>query len=207
MMIDWQKIKREVQYFVAALVSVVILLGISLYYHQQHEAEWQQNKRKLIQTKIKYKQSKDREKLLAEYEKKFNELKDSGIYGEEQRIHWIETIQKSTEERRIPSVKFNINQRVKLNRDNLQESLEGIDIHLSKMKLEFELLHEGDLFGLFQDLDREANGLHMVNNCYIKNNTRELSVLESNTRSNFVGHCELLWFTLDEEQHEEEDDS
>ena len=207
-MIDWMKIKNEVRYFVIALVSCFILLAISLYYHQAREAEWRAAKHALVQQKVKYQQARDQVKLLEEYENQFDKIKAEGVFGEEQRIQWIETIQTSADSRKIPNVKFNIDQQNKLDKSSLDD-LTGVDIYLSRMNLDFQLLHEGDLFGLLQDLDRNARGLNTVNKCQIKNNFSELnSVVDSQTLANFSGYCELYWFTLDEERSEQtEEDS
>lgn len=203
MMIDWMKIKTEVRYFVVALVSCALMLAISLYYHQQRDASWQAAKRNLTQQKIKYQQARDRVSLLQAYENHFNKLKSQGVYGEEQRIQWIETIQSSADKHRIPSVKFNIDQQSKLDKDGLVD-LSGIDVYQSKMNLDFHLLHEGDLFALLSDLDRHAHGLNTVNKCVVKNNFSELnSVVDSPSLANFSGFCELYWYTLDEEREDD----
>ena len=200
-MIEWMKIKKEIQYFVAAILTCLILLLVSSYYHRSYEVDWQTENRHLIQNKVKYQQSKDRVKLLEEYENQFNKLKDKGIYGEEQRIHWIETIQSSTEKRKIPSVKFEIAEQIKLDRNNMDGDFSSVDIYFSKMNIDFKLLHEGDLFGLLQDLDNHAHGLNAVSQCHIRNNFSELtSVIDSNSFANFSGNCQLYWFTMDEEK-------
>lgn len=206
---EWMKIKRQVQYFIVALIVSALLVGVGLYYHQQYEEKWKRSKYTLVQAKARYQQALDREQLLSAYESQFEQLERRGIYGDEHRIQWIETIQKSTEQRRIPSVKFDISRRTAVDRDNIQLELDDLEIYASKMKLDFQLLHEGDLFGLLKDLNSRAEGLSLISNCRIKNNFRSMDVLDNNSRFNFIGECELLWLTLDEQnqQGDMEDDS
>lgn len=207
MKIEWQKIRRELQYFLIALSACLILVIISLYYHNRYYSDWQKQKRQLTQASIRYQQSLDRKALLEAYESSFESLKKHGVFGDEQRVQWIETIQASSEKRGIPSVKFDISRRSKLDKGDLEQDVTGIDIYASRMKLEFELLHEGDLFNLFSDMDDRAHGLNMANRCRINNSTRGESVLENRSAFNFTGECQLIWFSFDEERAEQEDDN
>lgn len=204
-MIDWMVLKKEIQIFLIVLLSVILVVGFVSFFHNNELRQWEKAKRDLVQARVKYNQAKDKQKLIGLYRKEFADYKSKGIYGDEQRINWVETIQHVADEHRIPSVKVNIRQRIKLDMSEYPDMANGIDIYASTMTLDFELVHEGDLFTLLKDLDNKGLGLYGIKSCNIKNNFKDLnSVVDSRTAANFSGECELTWYTIEKESFQDE---
>lgn len=192
-MIDWQRLKTEVRIFIAALVFALVLVGSLLYFNVQSTDHWQQANNQLRQASMRYKVASDQKLLLAKYQQRFNVLTGRHIVGNEQRIDWVETIQASSKRHMIPSVRFSLDQRTTA---ALPDDIGNMTVYVSKMRLEMNLLHEGDLFNLFDDLDTRANGLYAVTSCSLKQESRLATVDALGNRLN--GNCELNWYTMGE---------
>lgn len=192
-MIDWQRLKRQVRFFIAAVVFALLLVGTLLYLNQETGSHWQQSNNQLRQATMRYKLASDQKLLLTKYQQRFNALKKQNIVGDEQRIDWVETIQSSSKRHLIPSVKFTLDQRTPA---TLPDDVSNIAVYVSRMRLDMNLLHEGDLFDLFADLDARANGLYGISKCNLKQETTNKSadVLTNRLDSN----CELYWYTMGE---------
>ena len=132
-MIDWMALKKEVQLFLVVLLTVILVVGFISYIHDTELRQWEKGKRELTQARVKYNQAKDKQKLISLYKKEFSEYKGKGIFGDEQRINWVETIQHVADIHKIPSVKVNINQRKKLDLSEYPDLVNGIDVYVSSM--------------------------------------------------------------------------
>ena len=192
-MINWQKLKREVRIFIAALVFALLLAGSLLFLNLQAADQWQQSKNQLLQATQRFHTASDQKLILAQYQKRFQALKNQQVFGDEQRIGWIETIQTSSNQHAIPSVKFSLDQRTSA---TLPGDIAGIAVYVSTMRLELSLLHEGDLYHLFADLDEQAKGLYGVKDCALKHATKENA--NNGFGSSLTGTCVLNWYTLGE---------
>jgi hypothetical protein len=192
-MIDWQKIKREVHIFIGALLFALLLAGVLLYLHQQTFSEWQQATNQVRQASLRYETASNQKLLLEQYQQRFNALKNSNVLGEEQRIDWVETIQASSTRHAIPSVKFSLEQRTTA---TLPDDVTGMTVYLSKMHLDMNLLHEGDLYNLFADLDSSARGKYGIKNCSLKREGTQTS--DNVISSSLNGTCDLYWYTMNE---------
>jgi hypothetical protein len=201
-MIDWQKLKREVQIFIGALLFALLLAGALLFMHQQTHTHWQQAGNQQRQATMRYQTASNQKLLLEQYQQRFTTLKNSNVLGEEQRIDWVETIQASSTRHAIPSVKFSLDQRTTA---TLPDDVTGIAVYLSKMHLEMNLLHEGDLYHLFADLDASAQGKYGIKSCALKREGQQTSdnVISSSLNST----CDLYWYTMGEVVEQQYDEN
>lgn len=201
-MIDWQKIKREVQIFIGALLFALLLSGVLLFMHLSTHTQWQQANNQRQQATLRFQTASDQKLLLAQYQQRFSALKASNVMGEEQRIDWVEAIQTSSTRHAIPSVKFNLDQRTAA---TLPEDITGMAVYVSKMRLEMNLLHEGDLYNLFADLDNSAQGLYGIKNCTLKHDATQTA--DNLTTGGLNGTCDLYWYTMGEEAEPQYDEN
>jgi hypothetical protein len=192
-MIDWQKLKREVQIFIAAVVFSLLLAGALLFMYLQAADHWKKSSNLLRQANLRYQIASDQKLLLALYQQRFTALKNRNVLGDEQRIDWVETIQSSSKQHIIPSVKFSLDQRMAA---TLPDDVTNIAVYVSKMRLDMNLLHEGDLYNLLADLDTRANGLYGISRCNLKQTARKN--VDDALSNNLNGICELNWYTMGE---------
>ena len=192
-MIDWKYLKREVRIFIAALLFALVLVGILLFLNQQTAAQWHKANLQLRQAESRLQTASNQKTILELYKQRFQALKNRNIFGDEQRLNWVETIQAASKRHAIPSVKFNLEHR---GIANLPADVTDLTVFASTMHLELKLLHEGDLYNLLADLDQNAQGLYAVNECALRY-----------TSSSLEGTCLLKWYTLSEVVEQQYDES
>jgi len=193
-------IKNLHKEFLSLIISLVIALLIIF----ASKSWWQTAYDEKTLAEINLKTAKDKyytginqKKLLAQFEDRYQHLKNSGIVGNESRLNWVDTIEKITTRQKIPYLKYNIDKRQTILSNQLTKQFPGIDLFKSTMTLQMQLLHEGDLYTIINSLHREAKGLFDIKSCTIvRNTTQTESLLNSSTNKNFSAKCELNWYTI-----------
>lgn len=84
-----------------------------------------------------------------------------------------------------------------LSSNEITQNYPGIQLSKSVMTLNMQLLHEGDLYTIINNLHNNAKGLFDIKSCAIvRNLSQSNSLAESETDKNFSAKCELNWYTL-----------
>ena len=94
----------------------------------------------------------------------YQRLKDLRILGEERRLEWVEALARIRAARELAEFRYQIE------RQKVLKTLPGkpaLDLRSSSMKVEFALLHEGDLLGFLEDLRASGNAYYSVRQCSI----------------------------------------
>lgn len=94
----------------------------------------------------------------------YERLKDLRILGEERRLEWVEALARIRAARELAEFRYQIE------RQKVLKTLPGkpaLDLRSSSMKVEFALLHEGDLLGFLEDLRASGNAYYSVRQCSI----------------------------------------
>jgi len=202
------------------IISVIIILcslalsGGSYWYYDQQVQKHGVSEQKLSQINAKLEVSKTRLSWLLKDKKIYDKLVADHIFGNEDRLGWIETIDNITKTEKIPYVKFTLKQQQRTELPFSQLSTTGIDIFKTLMELKFSLLDESDLFVLLNLLDRRAQGFFLIDSCelvtQIKNEAELLEPIDYKKpidtvrkeiyQHNIDGKCYLNWYTIDQEK-------
>lgn len=94
----------------------------------------------------------------------YQSLRDRGILGDERRLDWVEAIKTIKTERRLYDVKYSIEPRRPIDYPNLKQT-PGVELLMSRMRIETALLHEEDLLLLLADLKARIAPLVVVRSC------------------------------------------
>ncbi len=192
--------KELVIFLLCALLSLgFLLLAQSNWQHTSQQNQQAGNTLKV--EKQRYQNALERKRLLETYESRFHQLESNGTFGEEQRLKWVEAIESSARSQKIPYLKYTIDKRQQLDSPQLLRSYPDIDIFISPMQLEMQLLHEGDLLALLNTLQASTASLFDIQQCAITRNINShASVLDSGTDKNFSSRCTLNWYTIQKRQ-------
>ena len=95
----------------------------------------------------------------------YRQLAELNILGAERRLEWTESIARIRERHQIPGLRYQIAPRRPL--ASLQGKPGSVDSYASTMKIELDLLHEGDLLRFLEDLRAAGNAYYAVNRCAI----------------------------------------
>lgn len=177
--------------YIFLIVSVVSIALVLWSHNLATDSEQKQlsEKRAMRLWKNKIDSSKRSNDLISEYEKGYMQLVKNNVVGDENRLNWIESLQKIANVKGFPSVKYNISSQQKINDSKSMKKLKGLAVYRSEMAIDVEMLHEEDLFVLLNDLEKRAKGLFVVNSCNINRNNRKAG-------SGMRARCTLGWYTF-----------
>jgi len=192
-----KNLQKEISVFLLSVAVATTIIVVSHSVLETSEENKSNHNSTLIKVKQKYYTALDRKRLLEEFQTRYTQLQSAGIATQEERLNWIDTIESITKKYDIPFLKYKISKQTKLDSNNLSNRFPGIDIFKSTMTLETQLLHEGDLFTIINNLHQSAKGLFDIGECSItKNLSQKSSLLDKDTDKNFASICTLNWYTM-----------
>jgi len=193
-----QDIKKSLMTFVIILLSMISLVTASDVYRSNAS---EKNTRILAEMRSwnnKIEEANKNNQILVQHEDTFKKLKENFVIGNENRLSWVEVVQKVADSRKIASVKYDIASQVLLDKNTLSNEYTGIDVFKSVMSLEMKFIHEGDLFVMLNALRSEAKGLVSVDKCDVELINKDINdgIIGQNNTDNMRAYCELSWYTL-----------
>jgi hypothetical protein len=195
--IFFNAMKKEIAVFLLSIIIATAIIVISHSVLQTAIDNKNTQHASLVNTKQRYYTAIERRQLLEKFEARFITLQNAGIAGKEKRLNWVDTISAIAIDEKIPHLKYTIDKQEKIKSPNLKSRYPDIDIFKSTMTLNMQLLHEGDLYTIINNLDKSAKGLFDIQNCSIVRNTvQDTPLLEKATDKNFASVCVLNWYTM-----------
>ncbi|MTV41965.1 hypothetical protein [Duganella radicis] len=137
-----------------------------------------------------YAQVDNEKRDIRNFQRRFVELRQRGLIGDERRLEWLDAIRRAQAELKLPPLSYEIEPQQVV---QLEAPLDLGEYQLrgSRMHLHMELLHELDLFNFFQTL--RENSYVAVQDCSIK----RLGVVAGTPGASTLGaDCTLNWITL-----------
>ncbi len=194
---DWRRLRLPMLSLGLALVLIGLLVSFADRYRLENEQAMQTQQNMLNQARQKYQSSGIEKDTIVQYLPKYNELIYNGFVGEERRIEWIETLRQIHAQHKLFSIDYKI---------NLQEdykptflgNLGNFILHRSIMRLDLDMLHEGDLLTLLDELHAQPTPF-IVRDCELKRTTNAAINL-NNLSANLKASCEIDWLTLRDPQ-------
>ena len=137
----------------------------------------------------------ERRRLVDQYHRRYQALHEQGFVGLESRLDWIESLRTAAESLTLTHVSYVIEPQNDVVAP-VQSILHGEDIgiHVSRMGLEMELLHELDLLRLIDELQRTAPGLIKVDSCALEWQQERAAGLSGD--ANLSASCTLYIFSV-----------
>jgi hypothetical protein len=152
--------------------------------------------RKDIQNKLS--QARVEEQELRDKTGRFQALKTQGYIGPEMRLDWIETIARIKASRRIPKLDYDFAPQRPVDAALLPGGAlaGGFEIMSSQMQLRLQLLHEGELLALLDEIRSTVPAMVQVRSCAIERLAP--SVTDRGHNAQLKADCTLEWITLRE---------
>ncbi|MFT5132223.1 MAG: hypothetical protein ACI9SC_000688 [Gammaproteobacteria bacterium] len=191
--IDWSILRGSlIIFFLCLVISASILVG-SFYFKDKMHKEYLRNDAMFRSVSNRYFSVDEEEKLIKKYYPLFVDLYNRGVIGQERRLNWIEVLRNAGEEINIPGLSYDIKSQ-EIYQPGFSVNLGKYQLYRSIMSLDMKLLHEGDLFQLFQALDKHAQGAFNVSTCTLTSSGKAIS--EDTGAGNLNVKCELTWHTI-----------
>lgn len=190
--------KKALVYFSVILLSMSSLVALSDMYMSKANDKNARVMREMRSWSNKIDEANRNNQILVQHEDTFKELKNNSIIGDENRLSWVEVVQKVADSRGIASVKYNITSQILLDKKALDEKYKGIDVFKSVMSIEMKFIHEGDLFVMLNALRSEAKGLMTVDKCDVELINKDVNegIIGQDATDNMRAYCEISWYTL-----------
>jgi hypothetical protein len=193
---DWQKLKAPLLILAAVTLAVISLFGAAYYFNQNQEVALQNQQNLLNAARQRYQLSGAEKDMIVDYLPKYQMLISKGFVGEEQRIEWVEHLRQQHKTQKLFGIKYSISPQEKYT-PAFAANLGGFTMNRSVMKLELDMLHEGDLLRLTEALNAENSAPFILRDCEI-NRLNPGSQLSNQLTANMHALCELDWLTLRE---------
>ncbi|CAN7385572.1 hypothetical protein LJR289_002283 [Pseudoduganella sp. LjRoot289] len=124
------------------------------------------------------------------YQPQFTALRERGLIGQENRLDWVDAMRQIQEQRKLLPISYELAPQQPVQVEPAME-LGSYRLHGSRMSIHLDLLHEGDLFVLLEDLRQRS--FFAVQDCSIK---RAATGLPSAMAPTLTADCTLNWLTL-----------
>jgi hypothetical protein len=193
---DWQKLRAPLLILTAVIMAGSTLFGTVQYYSRHQEAALQNQQNLLNAARQRYQLSGAEKDMITEYLPQYQMLISRGFVGEEQRIAWVEHLREQHKSQKLFGIKYSISPQEKYTPAFLGNS-GGFTLNRSVMKLELDMLHEGDLLQLTEGLSIENATPFILRECEI-NRLNPGSQISNQLVANLHALCELDWLTLRE---------
>ncbi len=193
---DWQKLQIPLGILAAVIILATLLSLFAQNYSisQEHALQAQQNQ--LNAARQHYQSSGLEKDTITEYLPKYQALINKGFVGEERRIEWVDELRAQHKEHKLFGIKYSISQQENY-KPSFAPSLGEFVLHRSIMKLDLDMLHEGDILQLTESLAAKNPASFMLRDCEI---TRlgAVGALSNQLIANLHARCELDWLTMHE---------
>jgi hypothetical protein len=193
---------KHLQWAIVFLVVMTLVGGAAVWITQELKAAAEKslleatNERRSLQGKLL--RAREEEQELRDKIGRFHALKERGYVGAEKRLDWIETIARIKAARRIFKLDFEFAPQRPADSAILPggAAAGGFEVMASQMKLQLQLLHEGELLGFLAELRESVQAVVQVRSCAIERVAPGNSERGKNVQ--LKADCVLEWITLRE---------
>ncbi|HXU94761.1 MAG TPA: hypothetical protein VFP33_14005 [Gallionella sp.] len=127
---------------------------------------------------------------MAVYAGEYAALADLGVIGEDRRLDWVEGMENIRQQNLVIDFRYSIAPQTAYAPQPPIASGD-FDIRYSEMKLQFDLLHEGQLLDFFTALRSQIKGRYILEGCSLQR-----TAAEGNPAIHLTAECNGGWITL-----------
>lgn len=184
---------------IALIMAVAIGAGLAYYSNivlKQAQLALAQQQNQLRDARIRLQKSGDEKQTIVRYLDSYQYLQRLGFVGAEQRINWVDGLrlayQQTYQQTQLRDGDYQISTQQPYPYANELDPGQ-LTLHQSLMKINFRLVHEGDLMRFLGTLAKQDAGVFSVNQCVMERvDTGGGIRFQPNLRAD----CELAWITV-----------
>ena len=177
---------------IACAVSAATV-GATHYYVSGLAAENSQFQASLNQIRDHYVAAIQERQLIERYWPQYRQLQAGGFVGDENRLNWVDLLHTLATKHRVLGLSYEVLPRA-VAMPNQNVNTGEFQMQDSEMTLRLDLLHEGNLLALLQDLSIQNAGIFNLKSCSIDRAQPEITI--SSSASNVSAQCKLIWHTI-----------
>jgi len=190
--IDWQYLRLPLAIVFLSLIVSAALDGASWYFRDDKLSTYSLEKGRLQDNFRRYQKLTKEKSTIERYRDEFFRMQAAGVIGKEQRLSWIEAVQSTNEQMKLPVFTYAIAPQQTFKRPNMKKA-NKIERRASPMSLSLTLLHEEDLFDVFDYLDEYATGVYAVDSCSFASGQGGRKKI---TSGNIKAECKISWMSV-----------
>ncbi len=191
--IEWPVLRGALTGIAIAFAVSVTAVGATHYYVSGLAAENSQFQTALNQIRDRYVAAIQERQLVEHYWPLYRRLQTNGFVGEENRLNWIDLLHLMAAKHRVLGLSYEVLPRA-LAVPNQNINTGEFQLQGSEMILRLDLLHEGNLLALLQDLSMQNAGIFNLKSCSIDRVQPEIAI--SSAAANLSAQCKLVWHTI-----------
>ena len=186
---DLQNLKLSLGTFVLSLALGGGLIYLSNQYLAHSLKEREAAQKQLTEARTQLDAAQNDQGNMSVYALKYNALLTQKVIGTEQRLDWMEGLEKLRQQGSVLDFKYTIAPQQSYS-PNPPVDAGNYQLSRSSMTLQIDLLHEEQLLHLFADMHNQMNGWFMLDGCSISrtSTTNEMAPLKAD--------CTGGWFTM-----------
>ncbi|MES2354574.1 MAG: hypothetical protein V4568_09260 [Pseudomonadota bacterium] len=179
---------------VLALAAVLggVMMSASWYVEHSKDQEFKQAQNRLRAARLALNNIRRDETDLVAYRERFKALSEHGIFGQEQRLNWVEYMTNLSAMGQLQSLNYEIASQRTITFTPLPQA-NSIDITASRIQLKMGFLHEEDLMRILEELHQSNAGFYRMESCTVK---RKENSAVSKIGENISADCRLQWITM-----------
>ena len=191
---DWKIIQPALLIFLVVILCAFLLLVYEQNQKQISASALERQQQAFTQASNRFIRSGEEKASIKLNLPKYQALLNQGAVGEERRIEWVDALRNIHKENKLFSIKFSIGPQ-SIYHAIPAKNIEPFKAYHSQMKIELALLHENDLFTLFDELKRKNLAPFLIKQCEM---TRQNANIGNSLTANILAKCDLDWITVHE---------
>lgn len=191
--------KLQLPWLVLFLVLLICALSIffAYQYSENQKAALQMQESALTAARQRYQSAGLEKETIIKYLPQYQALLDKGFIGQERRIEWVEALRAQHKAHKLFDVKYSISQQ-EVYRPKFLLNLGGFTLNRSIMKLDLDMLHEGDILQLVESMAANNTAPFILRDCEMIRINPNTELMNKQLMANLHAQCELDWLTLHE---------
>lgn len=195
---DFMLIRWNVLAICASLVISALVLYSSGKYADKTQEDLRNAKSQLNDARARLNTAYEDQKNMAIYADEYGVLISRKIIGDNHRLDWMEGLEKIRHQNLVADFRYSIAPQ-KIYAPQPLIGSGNFDVHFSEMKLQFDLLHEGQLLDFFSALRKQINGQYQLEGCTLTRTTvssDDDETTAATAASNVKAECNGGWVTM-----------
>ena len=190
---DFPLMRRSVLVICASVAISAVVLYSSGKYAEKTQRDLSKAQSMLKDARNRLAAAHEDQENMAIYAEEYGTLSENKIIGDDQRLDWMEGLEKLRRQNLVTDFRYNIAPQTNyapqppINSGNF-------DIHYSGMKLQIDLLHEAQLKNFFAALRSQIKGHYQLEGCALHRISDDHSATATSTH--LKAECSGGWITL-----------
>jgi len=185
---------RKLALPLAAMLALLLVAGL-LAWNTQSDATLAERERNAAiaahnQIDQRLRQVRNEEQEIKERAHLLQRLQSAGIAGEEHRLDWMELLRDTQRDLRLPGMKYEFGAQTTLDGGKLAPD----GWYASPLRIQFRLLHEGDLLNFLARIQKNASALVLVRACKLGPLPGQPDARAA--MAQLGAECEMQWLTV-----------